>query len=128
MWVVWFIKMICVYYVVIFEIKVKKRYVDFFMEWIQIIIKYLWEQLQKMVEYYWLGFVGSGGCGFMIGFLFYDVEVVIWQWDYIEKLVMFMFQDGMLDRYEFLIWVFECFEKICFGEDELFKLFLFLFF
>lgn len=34
------------------------------------------------------------------------------------------FQDGMLDRHEFLTWVLECFEKIRPGEDELLKLLL----
>uniref|UniRef100_A0A803TH68 Mediator complex subunit 12 n=1 Tax=Anolis carolinensis TaxID=28377 RepID=A0A803TH68_ANOCA len=53
-----------------------------------------------------------------------EVEHSLKQWDYNEKLAMFMFQDGMLDRHEFLTWVLECFEKIRPGEDELLKLLL----
>ncbi|ELW68002.1 Mediator of RNA polymerase II transcription subunit 12 [Tupaia chinensis] len=120
----WLIKMTCAYYAAITETKVKKRHVDPFMEWTQIITKYLWEQLQKMAEYYRPGPAGSGGCGSTIGPLPHDVEVAIRQWDYNEKLAMFMFQDGMLDRHEFLTWVLECFEKIRPGEDELLKLLL----
>uniref|UniRef100_A0A8I5KVA6 Mediator complex subunit 12 n=2 Tax=Homininae TaxID=207598 RepID=A0A8I5KVA6_HUMAN len=120
----WLIKMTCAYYAAISETKVKKRHVDPFMEWTQIITKYLWEQLQKMAEYYRPGPAGSGGCGSTIGPLPHDVEVAIRQWDYTEKLAMFMFQDGMLDRHEFLTWVLECFEKIRPGEDELLKLLL----
>uniref|UniRef100_A0A452VBG6 Mediator complex subunit 12 n=1 Tax=Ursus maritimus TaxID=29073 RepID=A0A452VBG6_URSMA len=121
----WLIKMTCAYYAAISETKVKKRHViDPFMEWTQIITKYLWEQLQKMAEYYRPGPAGSGGCGSTIGPLPHDVEVAIRQWDYNEKLAMFMFQDGMLDRHEFLTWVLECFEKIRPGEDELLKLLL----
>uniref|UniRef100_A0A8C0L5U1 Mediator complex subunit 12 n=1 Tax=Canis lupus dingo TaxID=286419 RepID=A0A8C0L5U1_CANLU len=121
----WLIKMTCAYYAAITETKVKKRHViDPFMEWTQIITKYLWEQLQKMAEYYRPGPTGSGGCGSTIGPLPHDIEVAIRQWDYNEKLAMFMFQDGMLDRHEFLTWVLECFEKIRPGEDELLKLLL----
>lgn len=66
----------------------------FSLEWTQIITKYLWEQLQKMAEYYRPGPAGSGGCGSTIGPLPHDVEVAIRQWDYNEKLAMFMFQVG----------------------------------
>lgn len=64
------------------------------LEWTQIITKYLWEQLQKMAEYYRPGPAGSGGCASTIGPLPHDVEVAIRQWDYNEKLAMFMFQVG----------------------------------
>lgn len=47
-----------------------------------------------MAEYYRPGPVGSGGCGSTIGPLPHDVELAIRQWDYNEKLAMFMFQVG----------------------------------
>ena len=47
-----------------------------------------------MAEYYRPGPSGSGGCGSTIGPLPHDVEVAIRQWDYNEKLAMFMFQVG----------------------------------
>lgn len=66
----------------------------FSLEWTQIITKYLWEQLQKMAEYYRPGPAGSGVCGSAIGPLPHDVEMAIRQWDYNEKLALFMFQVG----------------------------------
>lgn len=47
-----------------------------------------------MAEYYRPGPTGSGGCGSTIGPLPHDIEVAIRQWDYNEKLAMFMFQVG----------------------------------
>uniref|UniRef100_A0A452H393 Mediator complex subunit Med12 domain-containing protein n=1 Tax=Gopherus agassizii TaxID=38772 RepID=A0A452H393_9SAUR len=119
----WLIKMTCAYYAAITETKVKKRHViDPFIEWTQIITKYLSEQLQRISEFYRQ--LSGQGCGSPSGPMPQEVEHALKQWDYNEKLAMFMFQDGMLDRHEFLTWVLECFEKIRPGEDELLKLLL----
>ncbi|MBN3270456.1 MED12 polymerase, partial [Polyodon spathula] len=119
----WLIKMTCAYYAAITETKVKKRHViDPCIEWTQIITKYLWEQLQKIAEFYRQS--SSQGCGSPLPATPVEVETAMKQWEYNEKLAMFMFQDGMLDRHEFLTWVLECFEKIRPGEDELLKLLL----
>ncbi|KAG9351320.1 hypothetical protein JZ751_022567 [Albula glossodonta] len=120
----WMIKMTCAYYAAITETKVKKRHVvDPCIEWTQITTKYLSEQLQKMAEFYWQS-SGSQGCSLPLPASPEDVETSMKQWEYNEKLAMFMYQDGMLDRHEFLTWVLECFEKIRPGEDELLKLLL----
>uniref|UniRef100_W5NE80 Mediator complex subunit 12 n=1 Tax=Lepisosteus oculatus TaxID=7918 RepID=W5NE80_LEPOC len=119
----WMIKMTCAYYAAITETKVKKRHViDPCIEWTQIITKYLWEQLQKVAEFYRQS--SSQGCVSPLPSTPVEVETAMKQWEYNEKLAMFMFQDGMLDRHEFLTWVLECFEKIRPGEDELLKLLL----
>uniref|UniRef100_A0A8C3JGR0 Mediator complex subunit 12 n=1 Tax=Calidris pygmaea TaxID=425635 RepID=A0A8C3JGR0_9CHAR len=119
----WLIKMTCAYYAAITETKVKKRHViDPFIEWTQIITKYLSEQLQKIAEFYRQ--LPGQGCGSPSGPMPQEVEQALKQWDYNEKLAMFMFQDGMLDRHEFLTWVLECFEKIRSGEDEFLKMLL----
>uniref|UniRef100_A0AAR2INR2 Mediator complex subunit Med12 domain-containing protein n=1 Tax=Pygocentrus nattereri TaxID=42514 RepID=A0AAR2INR2_PYGNA len=119
----WMIKMTCAYHAAITETKVKKRHViDPCIEWTQIITKYLWEQLQKVAEFYRQS--PSQGCGSPLPATPAEVETAMKQWEYNEKLAMFMFQDGMLDRHEFLTWVLECFEKIRPGEDELLKLLL----
>ncbi|XP_075438394.1 mediator of RNA polymerase II transcription subunit 12-like [Ascaphus truei] len=95
----WLIKMTCAYYAAITETKVKKRHVmDPFIEWTQIITRYLWEQLQKIAEYYRQV---TGGCVPPPGPVSQEVELALKQWEYNEKLAMFMFQDGMLDRHEF---------------------------
>ncbi|XP_044539037.1 mediator of RNA polymerase II transcription subunit 12-like, partial [Gracilinanus agilis] len=119
----WLIKMTCAYYSAISETKVKKKntVADPFIEWTQIITKHLWEQLQKMAEFYR---PGPGSCISASGSFSHEVDAALRQWDYNEKLAMFMFQDGMLDRHEFLTWVLECFEKLRPGEDELLKLLL----
>ncbi|CAB1325633.1 unnamed protein product, partial [Coregonus sp. 'balchen'] len=119
----WMIKMTCAYHAAITETKVKKRHViDPCIEWTQIITKYLWEQLQKVAEFYRQS--PSQGCGSPLPATSAEVDTAMKQWEYNEKLAMFMFQDGMLDRHEFLTWVLECFEKVRPGEDELLKLLL----
>uniref|UniRef100_A0A8C5S4Z7 Mediator complex subunit 12 n=1 Tax=Laticauda laticaudata TaxID=8630 RepID=A0A8C5S4Z7_LATLA len=119
----WLIKMTCAYYAAITETKVKKRHViDPFSEWTQIITKFLWEQLQKIADFHRQ--LLAQACGSPSSIMPQEVEHSVKQWDYNEKLAMFMFQDGMLDRHEFLTWVLECFEKIRPGEDELLKLLL----
>uniref|UniRef100_A0A669CC26 Mediator complex subunit 12 n=1 Tax=Oreochromis niloticus TaxID=8128 RepID=A0A669CC26_ORENI len=119
----WMIKMTCAYHAAITETKVKKRHViDPCIEWTQIITKYLWEQLQKVAEFYRQ--FPSQGCSSPLPANPPDVETAMKQWEYNEKLAMFMFQDGMLDRHEFLTWVLECFEKVRPGEDELLRLLL----
>ncbi|CAB1337452.1 unnamed protein product [Coregonus sp. 'balchen'] len=106
----WMIKMTCAYHAAITETKVKKRHViDPCIEWTQIITKYLWEQLQKVAEFYRQS--PSQGCGSPLPANPAEVDTAMKQWEYNEKLAMFMFQDGMLDRHEFLTWVLECFEK-----------------
>uniref|UniRef100_A0A8C8CK29 Mediator complex subunit Med12 domain-containing protein n=1 Tax=Oncorhynchus tshawytscha TaxID=74940 RepID=A0A8C8CK29_ONCTS len=119
----WMIKMTCAYHAAITETKVKKRHViDPCIEWTQIITKYLWEQLQKVAEFYRQS--PSQGCGSPLPATSAEVDTAMKQWEYNEKLAMFMFQDGMLDRHEFLTWVLECSEKVRPGEDELLKLLL----
>lgn len=59
-------------------------------EWTQIITKYLWEQLQKVAEFY-RQFPGQG-CSSPLPATPADVEIAMKQWEYNEKLAMFMFQ------------------------------------
>lgn len=59
-------------------------------EWTQIITKYLWEQLQKVAEFYRQ--FPSQGCSSPLPATPTDVETATKQWEYNEKLAMFMFQ------------------------------------
>ena len=59
-------------------------------EWTQIITKYLWEQLQKVAEFYRQS--PSQGCSSPLPATPADVETAMKQWEYNEKLAMFMFQ------------------------------------
>lgn len=63
-------------------------------EWTQIITKYLWEQLQKVAEFYRQS--PSQGCGSPLPAPPAEVETAMKQWEYNEKLAMFMFQVGGL--------------------------------
>lgn len=89
----WMIKMTCAYHAAITETKVKKRHViDPCIEWTQIITKYLWEQLQKVAEFYRQS--PSQGCGSPLPANPAEVDTAMKQWEYNEKLAMFMFQVG----------------------------------
>lgn len=59
-------------------------------EWTQIITKYLCEQLQKVAEFYRQS--PSQGCGSPLPPPPVEVETAMKQWEYNEKLAMFMFQ------------------------------------
>ena len=61
-----------------------------FVEWTQIITKYLWEQLQKVAEFYRQ--FPSQGCASPQPATPAEVETAMKQWEYNEKLAMFMFQ------------------------------------
>lgn len=63
-------------------------------EWTQIITKYLWEQLQKVAEFYRQ--FPSQGCSSPLPATPPDVDTAMKQWEYNEKLAMFMFQVGLL--------------------------------
>lgn len=62
-------------------------------EWTQIITKYLWEQLQKVAEFYRQ--FPSQGCSSPLPATPADVDTAMKQWEYNEKLAMFMFQVGL---------------------------------
>uniref|UniRef100_H9GMB7 Mediator complex subunit 12 n=1 Tax=Anolis carolinensis TaxID=28377 RepID=H9GMB7_ANOCA len=86
----WLIKMTCAYYAAITETKVKKRHViDPFSEWTQIITKFLWEQLQKIADYH-RQLMAQSSCGSPSNLMPQEVEHSLKQWDYNEKLAMFM--------------------------------------
>lgn len=59
-------------------------------EWTQIITKYLWEQLQKVAEFYRQ--FPNQGCSSPLPAMPADVDMAMKQWEYNEKLAMFMFQ------------------------------------
>lgn len=66
-----------------------------FTEWTQIITRYLWEQLQKIADYYRQ--VNGSTTGSSSGPMPPEVELSLKQWEYNEKLAMFMFQVRILN-------------------------------
>uniref|UniRef100_A0A452IWQ1 Uncharacterized protein n=1 Tax=Gopherus agassizii TaxID=38772 RepID=A0A452IWQ1_9SAUR len=53
-----------------------------------------------------------------------EVEQALKQWEYNEKLTFYLFQEGMLERHEYLTWILDVLEKIRPADDELLKLLL----
>uniref|UniRef100_A0A8C3CAM6 Mediator complex subunit 12L n=1 Tax=Cairina moschata TaxID=8855 RepID=A0A8C3CAM6_CAIMO len=117
----WLIKMTCAYYAAISEAKIKKRQAtDPNIEWTQIITRYLREQLAKVAEFYHV--TSSQGNGSVV--MPQEMEQVLKQWEYNEKLSFYMFQEGMLERHEYLTWILDVLEKIRPTDDDLLKLLL----
>uniref|UniRef100_A0A8C4V7E0 Mediator complex subunit 12L n=1 Tax=Falco tinnunculus TaxID=100819 RepID=A0A8C4V7E0_FALTI len=117
----WLIKMTCAYYAAISEAKIKKRQAtDPNIEWTQIVTKYLREQLAKVAEFYHV--TSSQGNSSVV--MPQEMEQALKQWEYNEKLSFYMFQEGMLERHEYLTWILDVLEKIRPTDDDLLKLLL----
>uniref|UniRef100_A0A8B9G4Q0 Mediator complex subunit 12L n=1 Tax=Amazona collaria TaxID=241587 RepID=A0A8B9G4Q0_9PSIT len=117
----WLIKMTCAYYAAISEAKIKKRQAtDPNIEWTQIITKFLREQLAKVAEFYHV--TSSQGNSSVV--MPQEMEQALKQWEYNEKLSFYMFQEGMLERHEYLTWILDVLEKIRPTDDDLLKLLL----
>ncbi|NXJ10974.1 MD12L protein, partial [Odontophorus gujanensis] len=117
----WLIKMTCAYYAAISEAKIKKRQAtDPNTEWTQIITRYLREQLAKVAEFYHV--TSSQGSSAVV--MPQEMEQALKQWEYNEKLSFYMFQEGMLERHEYLAWILDVLEKIRPTDDDLLKLLL----
>ncbi|XP_040469200.1 mediator of RNA polymerase II transcription subunit 12-like protein isoform X12 [Falco naumanni] len=117
----WLIKMTCAYYAAISEAKIKKRQAtDPNIEWTQIVTKYLREQLARVAEFYHV--TSSQGNSSVV--MPQEMEQALKQWEYNEKLSFYMFQEGMLERHEYLTWILDVLEKIRPTDDDLLKLLL----
>ncbi|XP_030071522.1 mediator of RNA polymerase II transcription subunit 12-like protein [Microcaecilia unicolor] len=117
----WLIKMTCAYYSAISEAKIKKRQAaDPNIEWTQILTRYLREQLAKIAEFYHAT-SNQGSSGATVP---QEVEQAMKEWEYNEKLAFYMFQEGMLERHEYLTWILDVLEKLRPADDELLKLLL----
>uniref|UniRef100_G1PI84 Mediator complex subunit 12L n=1 Tax=Myotis lucifugus TaxID=59463 RepID=G1PI84_MYOLU len=117
----WLIKMTCAYYSAISEAKIKKRQApDPNLEWTQISTRYLREQLAKISDFYHMASsMGDGPVPVPP-----DVEQALKQWEYNAKLAFHMFQEGMLEKHEYLTWILDVLEKIRPMDDDLLKLLL----
>ncbi|XP_039245890.1 mediator of RNA polymerase II transcription subunit 12-like protein isoform X2 [Pipra filicauda] len=117
----WLIKMTCAYYAAISEAKIKKRQAtDPNIEWTQIVTKYLREQLAKVAEFYH-GTLSQGNGSVVMP---PEMEQALKHWEYNEKLSFYMFQEGMLERHEYLTWILDVLEKVRPTDDDLLKLLL----
>ncbi|ERE87733.1 mediator of RNA polymerase II transcription subunit 12-like protein [Cricetulus griseus] len=93
---------------------------NFIGEWTQISTRYLREQLVKISDFYHMA--SSTGDGPVP--VPPEVEQAMKQWEYNEKLAFHMFQEGMLEKHEYLTWILDVLEKIRPVDDNLLKLLL----
>jgi len=85
------------------------------------------ELLQKMIDYH-----GGGQSSVVPGFLTtgtqIDIDSVNKQWQYCDKLALHMYQEGLLDRQEYLNWAIDLLENSKFTDDNLLRVVLSLIF
>jgi len=92
-------------------------------EWTGALTRFLHEQLQKIIEHH-------KGSGAQVGFLtagpasVVDVDTATRQWNYGVLLVQHMYDEGLIERHEFLSWLIELLEKVRAADDTVLKLIL----
>ncbi|XP_040285885.1 mediator of RNA polymerase II transcription subunit 12-like protein [Bufo bufo] len=120
----WLVKMTCAYYAAISEAKIKKRQsTDPNIEWTQILTKYLRDQLVKIADFYHASSSQQSQSNNPL-VVTQDMEQALKQWEYNEKLAFYMFQEGLLERHQYLTWMLEVLEKVHPLDDELLKILL----
>ncbi|KAJ8310216.1 hypothetical protein KUTeg_012081 [Tegillarca granosa] len=123
----WFIKMTASYNVAMQENKTKKRQtVDQSVDWALSLTKFLKDQILKIQEPY-SGGPGGPTSGFLTvsssnPTLQVDLDQALKQWHYSCKLARHMYDEGLLDRQEYLNWLIDLLEKMKHMEDTTLKL------
>ncbi|XP_065336450.1 mediator of RNA polymerase II transcription subunit 12 isoform X5 [Cloeon dipterum] len=113
----WFIKLSSAYAVAVTEAKMKKRQVpDPAQEWTQILTKFMRDQLTKLHDLYGPLNTPSGTTAVVpspssLPLMLDDQNAVQKQWAYCVNLCKHMYEEGLLERQEFLTWVLETVEK-----------------
>ncbi|GFT90511.1 mediator of RNA polymerase II transcription subunit 12-like protein [Trichonephila clavipes] len=147
----WFIKMLSAYYAAISEAKIKKRQLpDPSQEWTQTLCKFLRELLQKLSEHHnssvansssnssTTSSIGSSSVGSLSTLSTGNnqnststiannslngvtIEVAYKQWQYCTQLARHLYEEGLLDRQDFLTWILDLVEKTKDKDDPLSK-------
>lgn len=101
--------------------QIRRHIPDPSQEWAQVITKYMSELMQKIQEHY-----GGGQMSMTPGFLTagnqIDIELVSKQWTYCDKLALHLYQEGLLDKQEYLSWAIDLLENVKCGDDNVLKL------
>ncbi|KAG1673141.1 Mediator of RNA polymerase II transcription subunit 12-like protein [Nymphon striatum] len=117
----WFIKMCSAYTVAISEAKLKKRQLtDPSIDWTLTLCKFLKEQFQKLADYYHT----SHNPSISSMTVTVDIENTYNLWNYCNQLARYMFEEGLLDKHEYLMWMLELMEKSKSSDDGILKLIL----
>ncbi|RWS26166.1 thyroid hormone receptor-associated protein-like protein, partial [Leptotrombidium deliense] len=124
----WFIKVSSAYSIALTESgnKSKKRQLpDPSQEWTSALCKFLRELYQKLCDNYhgvtsvnsnFSTSTSSGSTGNV------NVEVAYKQWQYCTQLARYLFEEGLLDKHEFLMWILDLFEKIKLPDDSVMRI------
>ncbi|XP_069105326.1 mediator of RNA polymerase II transcription subunit 12-like protein isoform X3 [Argopecten irradians] len=122
----WMVKMTAAYNTAMQESKIKKRQmVDQSVDWCQSLTKFMRDQIQKIQDPYH-GTPGGPTSGFLTVStntnIQIDLDLAIKQWHYSCKLARHMYDEGLVDRNEFLTWMIDLLEKLKQTEDTVLKL------
>ncbi|XP_054168464.1 mediator of RNA polymerase II transcription subunit 12-like protein isoform X2 [Oppia nitens] len=116
----WFIKMSAAHHLAISESnnkKSKRQMPDQSQEWTNALCKFLREQYQKMCEYYHgvpPTTTNTASAPLPVSLTSDEIPK---QWQYYTQLTKHMFDDGLLDKHDFLSWLLDLLEKIKTPDD-----------
>ncbi|XP_015794701.1 mediator of RNA polymerase II transcription subunit 12-like protein isoform X2 [Tetranychus urticae] len=125
----WFIKMSSAYSIALSETanKSKKRQViDQSQEWTGILCRFLRDLYQKICEHYHGGNTSSVAPSSFSNSVSpssanINIDVVQKQWQYSCQLARSLFEEGLLDKQEFLNWMLDILEKIKTADDSVMR-------
>ncbi|XP_014668472.1 PREDICTED: mediator of RNA polymerase II transcription subunit 12-like protein [Priapulus caudatus] len=113
----WLIKMTSAYNVALNEAKIKKKQpTDPSQEWTQALTRFLRDLLNKLTDWYH----GQSTAGGMPA----EVDAAMKQWQYCQRLTRYMYEEGLVERQEFLAWILDLLERVRGVDDGSLKLLL----
>ncbi|KAK0041422.1 mediator of RNA polymerase II transcription subunit 12-like protein isoform X3 [Biomphalaria pfeifferi] len=124
----WFIKMTAAHNMGTQDSRNRRKLtVDQFMDWTQAISKYLKDQLQKIQDFYH-GTSGATATPFLLApspaTSQVDLDLAMKNWNYCTRFANHLYEEGLLDRHDFLNWLIELPDKMKQTDDVVLKLIL----
>ncbi|KAJ8916222.1 hypothetical protein NQ315_016361 [Exocentrus adspersus] len=110
----WFIKLSSAYTVAVSEAKIKKRQMpDPTSEWTGTLLKFLKDQIPKLLEYYSQAEKPAQANTTLTAAHTNETEqkLAVRHWGYCTRLLKYMYEEGLMDRQEVLTWIIELLEK-----------------
>ncbi|XP_066254151.1 mediator of RNA polymerase II transcription subunit 12 isoform X3 [Euwallacea similis] len=110
----WFIKLSSAYTVAVAEAKIKKRQMsDPTTEWTATLLKFLKDQTPKLQEYYSQSEKPPLPNTPLTALANNETEqkLALRHWNYCCRLLKYMYEEGLIDRQEVLMWIIELLEK-----------------
>lgn len=93
-------------------------------EWTMVITRYMAELMQKVQEYYGCGQTAAAAMapGFLTAGNQVDIDAVSKQWAYCDKLSLHLYQEGLIDRQEYLSWAIDLLENTQGVDDNVLRI------